>query len=495
MSARVYGSALALVLLGVVGRLTAQEPAPGRDAALALEFPALEFDPPEPELHTLSGGVEVLHLEDRTLPLVNVFARFEGGYARFDRAHYAAGTSLASLLRSGGTASLSPDSVDLFLEREAVQTSFGGGGESVTASLNVLRDGLPAALAVWGEMLRAPRFAPERVEVWRGQELESALRRLDDPQRLAFSEFNRLMYGDHPIGWEMAPEDLEPEDLSLEKLTRVHRRVVCPGNLILGVTGDASWEEVRPLLEDLLEGWPACPEALPESPVADIREGGGVFLIPRDLEQSTVVMAHATDVRQGDHPAFFSSRIGNLILGAGGFSSRLLSRVRTERGYAYSAGSLWTTPREQRGLVGAVTQTRPATTVAAIRLILETIDEMTREEPASDEVERAIEETVNGFVFNFQSPSQIVFRRMLYRADELPEDWLQRYLEGIQEVDPARVLEVFREHVRPEEMTILVVGNPEGFDEPLDALGPVTILEIEEASSPSSPSGGPRSPG
>jgi predicted Zn-dependent peptidase len=55
------------------------------------------------------------------------------------------------------------------------------------------------------------------------------------------------MYGDHSVGWEMAPSDLEPEDLTEDRLRWVHRRVVCPENLILGVTGDVTWERIRPL--------------------------------------------------------------------------------------------------------------------------------------------------------------------------------------------------------------------------------------------------------
>ena len=132
--------------------------------------------------------------------------------------------------------------------------------------------------------------------------------------------------------------------------------------------------------------------------------------------------------------------------------------------------------------------------MAAIRLILETFREMTTVPPRPAEVRRAVDETVNGFVFNFQSPSQIVFRTMVYRAEEFPDDWLQRYLEGIQEVDAGDVLRVFREYLDPEEMTILVVGDPASFGESLEALGPVTILEVEGVSpAPSSPSGARRS--
>jgi zinc protease len=432
-----------------------------------------------PELHTLPGGVEVLYLEDRTLPLVTVHARFEGGYGRFPRDYYAAGLALPSLLRSGGTRTITPDSIDLLLELHALQTTFGSGGGSVTSSVNALTHQLDTALALWGEMLKEPRFDSVRSEIWRGQELESVLRRKDDPGRIAVGEFNRLMYGDHPVGWEISPEDLEPEDVSHERLSWLHRRVLCPGNLILGVTGDVAWEDVEPKLRALLADWAPCEGELPPAPIPAIRQQGGVFLIPRTFEQSTIVLAHTTNVRQGDTPAYFASRIGNAILGASGFSSRLLSQLRTERGYAYSASSLWTTPVDAQGLVGAITQTRGGATVSAIRLIVEVLEEMRAAPPSAEEVQSAVDEAVNGFVFNFESPSQIVFRQMLYRAEELPPDWLEAYLEGIQRVRPDDVRGVFQQEVRPGDLTILVVGNPALFEEQLEALGPVTVLSLD----------------
>ncbi len=474
------GLALAILLASAVQPAPAQESSPpGRDAALALEFPPLVFQPPQPDLHGLPGGVEVLFLRDAALPLVRIRASFRGGYGRLPRAYYAAGTSLPILLRNGGTESMPPDSVDRLLEFHAIQTTFGGSGGGVSSSIDMLSEKLQLALELWGEMLRSPRFDPVQVEVWRGQELESVSRRMDDPGRLAFSEFNRLMYGDHPIGWEMSVSDLKPDDLTEERLRWVYRRIVCPENLILGVSGDVTWDEIEPLLTRLVEGWPACSEPLPPAPTPAIREGGGVFLIPRDLEQSTVVLAHPTEVRRDSSVSYFASRIGNSVLGAAGLRSRLMSRVRSEEGYAYSASSLWTAPRRYPGLVGAITRTSSATTVEAVRLVLETIDEMTRAPPTDEEVATAIEEMVNGFVFNFESAAQIVARRMASRAEGLPEDWLERYLAGIQRVEPIDVLEVFRQHVEPEEMTVLVVGDSEAFTEPLQALGPVTILDPE----------------
>lgn len=456
----------------------------GREALSSLRAEPVRFDPPEAEERQLSNGVTVFFLEDRTLPLVNVYARFAGGYGRFPREYYAAGTAFPSMLRSGGTQDMAPDSVERVLERYAILTSFGGSGDAVSASLNTLSEHLPTALEIFGALLRRPGFDTARVEVWRGQEVESARRRRDDPGRLAFSEFNRLMYGDHPVGWEMSVEDLAPELVGPDRFRWLQERVLCPERLLLGVAGDVSWDEVEPLLEAFMADWPPCAEPLPAPPDADVGAPPGVYLIPRPVNQSTVVLAHASTLRQDDSRDYFASRIGNAILGAGGFTSRLMNRIRTREGLAYGVSSLWTTPTRYDGLLGATTRTRSDATVEVVRLILETMEGMAAAAPTREEMETTIDESVNGFVFNFESPTQIVARRMAYRAGGLPDDWLQNYLDGIQRVQPQQVRDVFRRHLRPDRMVILVVGDPAAMGDELASLGPVTVLDIPELPAP-----------
>ena len=479
------------------------KPGIGREAALGLKFGALDFKPPEVELRRLASGISVLFMEDHSLPLVTLFARFKGGFSLLPREYYAAATALPGLMRSGGTTNLPPDSVDHLVDFYALQTSFGGGGESTFSNLNTLKKHLPSVIQLWGEILRNPRFDSLEVEVWRDRQLESIRRRKDDPGGLAFAEFNRIMFGEHPIGWEMAESDITPEQLSVAALEEVHGRVFCPENLIFGVVGDVDWGELEPLLEEMVEGWPACSQTLQEAQAPQMREEPGVFLIPRDIPQSTVVMAHPGGVSQNSGEDYYSSRIGNSILGASGFTSRLMSRVRTEKGWAYSASSLWTTPARYEGIVGAVTQTKSESTVAAVRLILSTMQEMVDEAPTRQEVDRAIAQIVNGFVFNFQQPSQIVARQMFYLSQGLREDWLEEYIRGIQQVSPRDVHNVFQAHVNPQEMVILILGNPEAFDAPPETLGRVQIWDVDTGRVQSNPQGrppigspreGPRSP-
>ncbi len=458
---------------GAAGEARAQESV--RDRIASIRYPELRFSPPE-AVERRVRGVPVYYLEDHELPLITFYAVFEGGVRNFPRDYLAAATAMPALMRTAGTRSLPPDSVDDRIERLALAMSFGQGGSSASAWVNMTTDHLDEAFGLWTAMLRRPRFDSAQVELWRGSELERVRRRTDDPASLAFGRFNHIMYGDHPVGWEMDPADLEPDNLSSARLRHVHEAVVCPDNLVLGVTGDLSWERAAPLLESLLAGWPPCSGNLLDPPRPSIRTAPGVFVLHRRIEQSVVVMAHASSVRQGDNPSYFASRIGNAILGASGLSSRLSERLRTEEGYAYGASSLWTTPSREDGLVGALTRTGPGTTIAATRLLLEAFDSMRTRAPRPAEVAHTIEETANGFVFNFQTPFQIVARRMAYERLELPADWLERYLAGIAGVEAADVLEVFREEVDPERMTILLVGDTTRFDASPRELGPVVLL-------------------
>ncbi len=467
-----------------------------RERIAALEFPELRFSPVKPRKETVRG-VPVYFAQDRELPLVTVYATFRGGVRRFAREHFAAATAVPALMRTGGTRDLPPDSVDARIELLALATSFGQGGGGSSSWINTLTGQLDEAVSLWADMLRWPRFDSTQVEVWRGAELERVRRRRDDPASLAFSRFNRVMYGDHPVGWEMSPSDLEPDDLSEEKLRYVHEAVICPGNMVLGVAGDVTWSRASRMLERILAEWPQCSGNLLEDPQPDIRTEPGVFVIQKDIEQSVVVLAHSSSLRQGDTGEYFASRIANSILGASGLSSRLATELRTRQGLAYGASSIWTASRRDDGLVGALTRTRPQRTLAAARLLLAALDSVRTTAPDADEVDHAVGEIVNGFVFNFRTPLQVVARGMTYESLGLPDDWLERFLDGIRDVTTDDVLEVFRAEMDPARMTILLVGDTTRFDGSPSELGTVTVLSEglqDSRDRPSTPREWPRSP-
>lgn len=494
-------SARSFVLLAALSQLPAATlplrvlgQVPVRDRIAALEFPEIRFTHLEPRVETVRD-VPVFYVHDGELPLVTFYATFDGGVRNFPRDDLAAVTAMPNMLRTGGTLSLPPDSVDERIEVMALAMSFGQGGGAASSWVNSLTENIDEAVRLWASMLREPRFDSTQVERWRGAELERTRRGRDDPGSLAFSRFNRIMYGDHPVGWEMGQADLEPADLAEDRLRHVHGAIFCPDNMVLGVAGDVDWDRARALIEEVLDGWAPCTGAQLDDPVPEIREGPGVFVIHREIEQSVIVMAHASRVRQGDTSDYFASRVANSILGASGFSSRLMGGLRTREGLAYGVSSIWTTSSSSDGIVGALTRTRPESTLEATRLILATIDSMRAAPPSQREVDLTVDEVVNGFVFNFRTPLQIISRGMAYRAMGLPGDWLERYVRGIQQVTPQAVQDVLEREVDPARMVILLVGDTTRFDGSPAELGATTVLEADRSvpPEPSPRRGSPRS--
>ncbi len=420
-----------------------------RERLDALSVPELRFDPPEPQAAEVDG-VPLYFLEDRDLPLVTVHVSFRGGYARLPRSYLGAATALPSLLRTSGTRALSPDSVDARVEFYAMSLSFGQAGSGLASTLNVLTENLAPAVEVWRQMIQAPAFDSAQVEVWRGRELERVLRRRDDLASMAYSRFNQIMFGDHPVGWELGSDDLDPEDLSAGTLRAVHEAIVCPDNLVLGIVGDLDWPQARQLARGLTRGLPPCSGLLTDEPAPDLRTDPGVFVIHREASR----------------------------------------RIRTREGLAYGASSLWTVSPRRDGLLGAITRTKPETAVEAARLILAEMDSMAVAPPTDDELRLAIDEIVNGFVFNFETPFQIVSRAIALRHQDLPEDWLERYLDGVQAVTGSSVHETFRTHLDTGRMTLLLVGDTTRFSRSPGELGIVTVLP----DLPSSQRGSRRSP-
>ncbi|HUG39918.1 MAG TPA: pitrilysin family protein [Longimicrobiales bacterium] len=449
-------------------------PPVGLDVARRLRYPPLRFDPPEPERFTLSNGVTVFFLRDRTLPVLDLFIDLKGGYVFFDREFFGAASALPSLVRNAGTASLPPDSLDELIEFNALGVSISSDGGRMILGVTGLSRQLDLLTTLWGEILLAPRFDAAAVERWRLRELESVRRVGDFPGSLAVLEFNHLMYGDHPTGWMMTEADLTPERLAQDRLRMLHRRLVCPQGAVIGAAGDVDRDTLRAALERTLAGWHPCERELEAPPPPTLRKDRSIYVIPKSLSQSTIVVGQPGGVLLRESSDYFASRVANWIIGGSGFTSRLVNRLRTQEGLAYSAASIWGAAREHPRIFGAITHTKSESTISAARVVLETMRGAVDDPPGRREVELARDAIVNGFVFGFGSPIQVVSRQVAYLADGFPEDWLTRYVEGVKDVDSVDVARVLRRHVDPRGFTILIVGDTTLFDPAW--LGPVTYL-------------------
>jgi hypothetical protein len=208
----------------------------------------------------------------------------------------------------------------------------------------------------------------------------------------------------------------------------------------------------------------------------EARNRAGIYAINKDdVNQSTVIMGRLGG-RQDDLD-YYALTVMNSVLG-GGFASRLFSQVRSEQGLAYAVGSAWAADYDHPGIFLARGGTKSGTTVRIIQAIKHEIDRLAQGPVTDDELARAKEGILKGTAFDYDSTGKIVNRLMTYEYFGYPQDYLQKYENGIRAVTKTDVERVAKQHMKSDEFAVLVLGKAKDFDQPLSSLGKVTPVDI-----------------
>jgi hypothetical protein len=172
---------------------------------------------------------------------------------------------------------------------------------------------------------------------------------------------------------------------------------------------------------------------------------------------------------------------------AGGFTSRLFGKIRTELGLAYSVGgavgSNWTrvSPFQMQ------MSTRADATVKAIEALIAEAKLLATTKPATDaELKLAKDSILNSFVFNNDEASEVLGQQLAFEYYGQPLDWLDRYRAAVDKVTAADVARVAAKYIHPDRLSIVVVGPSEGRDKPLSTLGTVKAVDLTIPPPPSS---------
>lgn len=442
----------------------------------ALTFEPVVFDQPEPTRAELSNGLVVYLLEDPSLPLVSgaVFVKTGSLYDPEPKASLAALT--ADLMRSGGSAGRSADTLDARLETLAASVEASAADIFTTVSFSSLSETTDEVLEIFAGVLQAPDFAPPRIELAKGRVLEGIRRENDNPVNIAVREFYRRVAKGHPAGYVPTAETVGA--VTRADMVAFHARYFKPNESVLAVSGDFESEAMLAQLEAALGAWEAGAVDYPELPPYNPDPTPRIYHAQRDLGQSIVLMGRPGVYAYG--PDYSAFDVANAVLGGGGFSSRVFTEIRTQRGLAYSTGSQLQQGFAYPGTFLVYAFTRTDATGEVIELMQAELERMIQTPVDEAELEVQKSNILNGAVFRFTSPAAVVQRTA--RAVEilaLDADYYERYIAEVEAMTPQRVQEAAREHFAPGEMIIMVVGDAAQFDRPLTDFGEVEEIALE----------------
>ncbi len=459
-----------------------------------LEFPQLEFEPPDQAefRRELPGGAVAYMVEDHQLPLVSVSMMLPtGDYLETDDQLGLAGFT-GNQMRAGGTTTISAREFDEEAAFLASDIGSSIGDTSGGASLNSLAQNLPRSLELFFDMLKNPGFDPQRLELARAQTLQGMERRNDRTQGIAGREFGRLMRGDHFTARQSTQATIEA--ITPEAMREFHAKYYNPSRFLFAVSGDFDSDEMVERLGEFLtaDGWPQGVAEVPPIPAPTHVPTPGVFMVHKDdpnLNQANVQIGHPGIARS--NPDHIAVSVMNYILGGGGFTSRIMQRVRSDEGLAYSAGSSFPAGTYYPIPFTASFQSENGRSAQAATIVLEEMRRIREEKVSAQDIEVSQNYNIEIFPRFFATAGQVAGT---FASDEFTgreEGYWKNYRDRIAAVNADEVLRVAQKYLKPDQATILAVGNtdeikagnpekPEFNFDKLDPDGDITMIPLPD---------------
>lgn len=433
----------------------------------------ISFTPVKPAEFTLSNGITVFFLENKELPLLNFSALIKAGSIYEPK--NGLGAVMGSAMRTGGTKKMTGDEIDNQLEFLSASIECGIGMEYANISGECLKKDFKTTLAMFSDIIINPEFRQDKIDLAKKQLTERIKRRFDQPDRIASELFSEKVYGMGTVyGSRIKVKDIEL--ITREDMINFHKKYFVPNNTYLAVSGDIGIEELKSMLEESFKEWQKKEVKFPVIPPLEEKSDGTIYYINKDVPQSNIALGHLGIER--NNPDQFKIELLNHIFG-GGFTARLNKELRSNRGLTYGIRGGVNSGKD-RGVFLVSSQIKAANTVEALTLIKTIIKEMQTNFVTDEELETAKNAITNSFVFRFEQKDKYIAAYLNMKLNDYPSDYYDTYLEKINKITKEDIREAAKKYMNPDKMIMIVVGNRDKFDKPLDSLGKTVDIDLNK---------------
>ncbi len=442
-------------------------------------FPELKF--PQLQRATLKNGTRVILAERHDIPVVQFSYEFAGGFtADQGRKPGTANFTMGMLDEGAGKlGSLAfADAADALGARLGAGASLDG----ANVYLSALKENLAPSLALYADVLRAPRFDQGEIDRIKATWIAGIKQEKVQPNAVAMRVLPPLLYGKgHPyaIPFTGSGDEAAIESLTRDDLVTFHKDWVRPENATLIVVGDTTLKEIVPLLDRQIGDWKG-EGAAPQVPApADVArpDKARVYLIdqPGAVQANLFAGEVVPSTRDAGATRF---DIANGVLG-GDFTSRLNMNLREDKHWSYGARSMASGALGQRPWM-AIAPVQIDKTADALKEMQAEISQFASgQRPPSDaEVARIRNIQTLSLPGAYETASAVMNTIGGIVRYERPDDYVFKRKAEIEAMTPAQVAEAAKT-LDAAKLTWVVVGDLKQTEAPVRALelGEVVVID------------------
>jgi len=422
--------------------------------------PPKAFALPAHETYTLSNGMKVTLVPYGTLPKVTASLVVRAGTVNQTPEQYSVASVLGNLLKEGTTTKSAKQLAEEFAQMGG-DLNVGIGEDESAFTTDVLSEFGPNAVKLLADVALHPLLPESEMARLKNDAVRQVTIARSIPQQIAGERFRKILYPDHPYG------RILPAAEDIQKQTAANAKAFYEANFVasrahLYVAGRFDGAAVKKAITEGFSSWTkgtAAPTAAPKTQakrVLDVTDRPGAA-------QSTIFVG--MPVPSADSPDSIPLAVTNSLLG-GSFSSRITSNIREQKGYTYSPNSQISRRVHDAYWVETADVTT-AVTGASLKEIFGEVERLQKEAPGAEEL-KGIQSFLSGlFVIQNSSRGALIGQLRYVNLQGLGEDYLKTYVQKVNAVTPADVQRMTAQYIKPEQMTIVVVGDKAKISEQL----------------------------
>ncbi len=314
---------------------------------------------------------------------------------------------------------------------------------------------LGEVMALAHEVLFAPSFPGNEFRMLTEKRLQAFQTSRQKTSVIARETFYEALCGrSNPYGRITTEDDYRA--LTTGDLIRFHSEHYRPGNMYVTVAGREPGK-VLPLLERYFQG--SADRFLPKPSVPDITfDNAGAGRIFREVPgsvQSTVRVGWKGITR--DHPDYQPLQVATIILG-GYFGSRLMRRIREEKGYTYGIHAVAGAFRGI-GYITIMTDVANGYRDDTLAEIWNEIERLHNEEVDSEELTLVRNHIMGEIARSFDGPFTVADTLRGIIDYDAGADYYTRFAETVRTITPGHIMEIFSRYFRPDEAIEIIAGS------------------------------------
>ncbi len=443
---------------------------PPSGALAPFQFPAIQRTP-------LGNGLQVWTIEQRAVPLITVLLLLRRGSAADPAGHEGLAAITGDLLDEGAGAL---DALEFHeaLGRIGGQIDTEVSADATLLGLTVLSRFADRGFSLLGDMIQRPRLERADFDRVRDLRLNRLIQMRDLPPALADRAFTELLYQSHPYGHLAIGSEGSLRALTLADVQQFHAHTYSPQGATVIAAGDASHDELRALIADALRDWSGTTADRQGDRVTSTPPppAGRLALLHRaGAAQSELRLGHVSIARSD--PDYTRLLVLNMVLG-GQFVSRINMNLREKRGYTYGARTSFDTRRGPGPFV-LQASVQSESTADAIREAVREVEEIRGPRPITgEELDTGRAALTRGYARNFETAEQVARAATQMALHDLPDDYYSTFVQRVLAIDEASATTAAEQHLHPERMLTVVVGDRDRIGESLETLGLGQPMEL-----------------